>query len=137
MSEVKHSPLLWKIDDNGSVVDSSGRSVVVAGFAYQTGYAPRECTGRINDRFIVSAVNAHAAVEAMAQALEKARPILESELQSMCESYCPPCKEGDVFDYSKLKQPELGWITATEEALDNTDAALDAYRATQNKDVRG
>lgn len=73
----------------------------------------------------------HAAVEAMAQALEKARPILESELQSMCKSYCPPCKEGDVFDYSKLKQPELGWITATEEALDNTDAALDAYRATQ------
>ncbi len=123
MSEVKHSPLPWKIDDNGSVVDSGGRSVVVAGFAYQIGYAPKECTGRINDRFIVSSVNAHAAVEAMAEALEEATQSLET-----IERLAGKKEEGlacfvDVRGYAHSR------ATVARKSLA-------AYRATQNKDVR-
>ena len=62
---------------------------------------------------------------ALVQALKLARPVLDEELQSLCTSYCPPCAVGEVYDYSELKEPELGWITETEAALDAVDAALD------------
>ncbi len=57
-------------------------------------------------------------------ALKLAQPILDEQLQSLCDSYCLPCEVGDTFDYSELKEPELGWITKTEAALDAVDAAL-------------
>ena len=57
-------------------------------------------------------------------ALKLAQPILDEQLQSLCDSYCLPCEVGDTFDYSELKEPELGWITKTEAALDAVDVAL-------------
>ena len=57
-------------------------------------------------------------------ALHLAQPILDDELQTMCGSFCPPCDEGEDFDYSELKEPELGWIRRTEAALDAVEAAL-------------
>jgi len=57
-------------------------------------------------------------------ALKLVQPILADELQSRCESYCPPCKVGERYDYSALKEPELGWITGIEAALDAVEAAI-------------
>ena len=57
-------------------------------------------------------------------ALKLAQPILDEQLQSLCRSYCLPCEVGETFDYSELKEPELGWITKTEAALDAVDVAL-------------
>jgi hypothetical protein len=67
---------------------------------------------------------AESALATARQALEQAQPILAEELQTLCSSYCPPCKEGELYDYSELKEPELTWITETESALDAVDAAL-------------
>jgi hypothetical protein len=69
-----------------------------------------------------------AAVDGLVKALELARPVLDEELQSLCDSYCPPCKEGETYDYSELQEPELGWIKETETALDAVDAAIAASR---------
>jgi hypothetical protein len=63
--------------------------------------------------------------EELEAALKLAQPILNDELQYMCESYCPPCEVGELYDYSELKDPELGWITRTEAALDAVDKALE------------
>jgi len=63
-------------------------------------------------------------IAAKVAALRLAQPVLSEQLQSLCESYCPSCQEGEIYDYSELKQPELGWITQTEAALDAVDAAL-------------
>ena len=65
-----------------------------------------------------------ASLKAAHGALELARPVLDDILQSLCESYCPPCEVGDKYDYSELQEPELGWITRTEAALDAVEAAI-------------
>jgi hypothetical protein len=63
-------------------------------------------------------------VEQLRSALALARPVLDDELQSMCESFCPPCEEGEVYDYSELSPQEKQWVTVCEAALDAADAAL-------------
>jgi hypothetical protein len=62
--------------------------------------------------------------EQLMEALKLAQPILDEELQTLCGSFCPPCKDDELFDYSELSEPELGWIARTEAALDAVDAAL-------------
>jgi hypothetical protein len=63
---------------------------------------------------------------AMRSALELARPVLDEELQTLCEGLCPPCEQGQVYDYSTLKEDEREWIETAEAALDAVDAALDS-----------
>ena len=63
-------------------------------------------------------------VRVLTAALTLARPVLDEELQTLCQSYCPPCKVGEFYDYSELSEPELGYITRTEGALDAVDAVL-------------
>jgi hypothetical protein len=65
--------------------------------------------------------------EELRKAMELAQPVIEEELQTLCFSYCPPCEEGQVFDYSELKEPELSQITRTEAALGAIAAALQAW----------
>jgi len=60
----------------------------------------------------------------MVTALKLAQPVLYAELQGLCESFCPRCQAGEIYDYSELTEPELGWITRTEAALDAVEAAL-------------
>ena len=60
----------------------------------------------------------------MLEALEKAQPILDENLQSLCNSFCVPCEPGEKFDYTGLAEPELGWITKAEAALDAVEAAI-------------
>jgi len=62
--------------------------------------------------------------KALMEALKLCEPVLDAELTCLCESYCPPCEVGDTYDYSALQEPELGWITTTEAALNAVIAAL-------------
>jgi len=62
--------------------------------------------------------------EQLIAALRLAQPILDEELQCRCWSFCPPCKEGDTYDYSQLSEQERGYIEPLEAALDAVDAAL-------------
>ena len=60
--------------------------------------------------------------------LRKALHIAQSELdywyQTLCSSVCPPCKQGECYDYSELRPPERAEIDRVEAALDAVDVAL-------------
>jgi hypothetical protein len=72
----------------------------------------------------VAAWNTRPLEDEMYAALKLAQPVLDEHLQSLCSSFCRPCEPGEKFDYAGLAEPELGWITKTEAALDAVDAAL-------------
>ena len=72
----------------------------------------------------MTSLSDHLRIRKLVAALRLVQPILHEEFQTLCNSYCPPCKVGELFDYSELQEPELGWITATEAALDAVEAAL-------------
>ena len=63
-------------------------------------------------------------IKEMYDALKLAQPVLDDHLQSLCNSFCPPCKPGEKFDYTGIERPELEWIMTTEAALDAVDDAL-------------
>jgi Restriction alleviation protein Lar len=80
---------------------------------------------RVQASVLQSADNAlQQQLAAMRSALELARPVLDEELQQLCSSFCPPCEEGEVYDYSTLKEDERAWIERAEAALDAVEAAL-------------
>ena len=72
----------------------------------------------------MTSLSDHLRIRKLVAALRLAQPVLDEHLQTLCNSYCPPCEMNEVFDYSELQEPELGWITRTEAALDAVDAAL-------------
>lgn len=80
---------------------------------------PRELT-----ELVAEVIAAREAIRKQTAALKLALPVLDEYLQTLCESYCPPCQQGELYDYSELKEPELGWITSAEAALDAVEAAL-------------
>jgi hypothetical protein len=58
------------------------------------------------------------------KALHMAQSELDYEYQTLCSSFCPPCKQGDPYDYSELSPAERADIDRVEAALDAVDAAL-------------
>ena len=72
----------------------------------------------------MTSLSDHLRIRKLVAALKLAQPVLDEHLQTLCNSYCLTCKAGELFDYSELQEPELGWITATEAALDAVEAAL-------------
>ena len=72
----------------------------------------------------MTSLSDHLRMRKLVAALRLAQPILDENLQILCNSYCPMCKQGELFDYSRLGEPELTWITKAEAALDAVEAAL-------------
>ena len=115
MSEAPHSPLPWKIDEDGHVSDAQGKSVALNGFAYVPGIVPRHSVYRANDKLIVSAVNAHPAAEALARALEKCGMRLTSTNPLLSQTWA--YSQETIETTQRLNR----------ETLDEARAALAAY----------
>lgn len=58
------------------------------------------------------------------KALQLAQSELNYQYQTLCSSVCPPCKQGECYDYSELRPPERAEIDRVEAALDAVDVAL-------------
>jgi hypothetical protein len=62
--------------------------------------------------------------ETQRKALHLAQSELDYQYQTLCSSVCPPCKQGELYDYSELRPEERAEIDRVETALDAVDAAL-------------
>jgi hypothetical protein len=89
------SPLPWKRDGWGNVLDANGKGVTLSGFRLSTGaHAPEPVE---LDAFIVRAVNSH---EALVEALEAAKawmnngPQLRSECMAQIDAAIALAKNG-------------------------------------------
>ena len=73
-------------------------------------------------------------IERLTAALTLARPVLDEALQTLCQSYCPPCKVGEFYDYSELSEPELGYITRTFRPRSETMLETELKYLSEHKD---